>query len=65
VKERYQALSALAQQADNPFEKYQVVDIQQQIRQQVLYERFVPVREIYHFGGEFLNRVFGCLVHTS
>jgi len=55
VNERYKALAGLAQKADNPFEKYEVADIQQKIRQQVLYERFVPVREIYHFGKEFLN----------
>jgi hypothetical protein len=55
VKARYQTLTGLAQQADNPFEKYEVAEIQQKLRQQVLYERFVPVREIYHFGNKFLN----------
>jgi hypothetical protein len=55
VNERYKALTGLAQQADNPFEQYQVDDLKQKLRQQVLYERFVPVREIYHFGNQFLN----------
>ncbi len=55
VTARYQDLATLAQQADNPLQKYEVADLHQQIRQQVLYERFVPVREIYHFGNEFLN----------
>jgi hypothetical protein len=55
VNERYKALTGLAQQAENQFEQYQVDDLKQKLRQQVLYERFVPVREIYHFGKEFLN----------
>jgi hypothetical protein len=55
VNERYKALTGLAQQADNKIEPYQVAELQQKIRQQVLYERFVPVREIYHFGNQFLN----------
>jgi hypothetical protein len=55
VKARYGDLTSLAQQADSPLMPYEVTDIQQKLRQQVLYERFVPVREIYHFGGQFLN----------
>jgi hypothetical protein len=55
VNERYQVLAGLAQQADNKIEPYQVAELQQKLRQQVLYERFVPVREIYHFGNQFLN----------
>jgi hypothetical protein len=55
VDERYKALTGLATQANNPFEPYEVADIKAKIRQQVLYERFVPVREIYHFGNQFLN----------
>jgi hypothetical protein len=55
VKARYKDLTGLATQADNPFEQYEVAEVQQKIRQQVLYERFVPVREIYHFGSQFLN----------
>jgi hypothetical protein len=34
---------------------YEVAELQQKLRQQVLYDRFVPVREIYHFGNQFLN----------
>jgi hypothetical protein len=55
VNERYKGLTALAQEADNPLMPYEVADLQKAIRQQVLYERFVPVREIYHFGDKFLN----------
>jgi hypothetical protein len=55
VNDRYKALTGLASQADNPFEQYEVAELQQKLRQQVLYERFVPVREIYHFGNQFLN----------
>jgi hypothetical protein len=64
VKARYQEVAALAQQADNPLQKYEVADLKKAIRQQVLYERFVPVREIYHFGDKFLNRyrTFGIIL---
>jgi hypothetical protein len=55
VNERYKELTGLAQQADNSLMPYEVAELQQKIRQQVLYERFVPVREIYHFGNQFLN----------
>jgi hypothetical protein len=55
VNERYKDLTGLATQADNPFELYEVADIKAKIRQQVLYERYVPVREINHFGNQFLN----------
>jgi hypothetical protein len=55
VNERYKELTGLAQQADNPLMPYEVAELQQKLRQQVLYERFVPVREIYHFGNQFLN----------
>ena len=40
VNERYKDLSTLAQQADNPFEKYEVAEIKDKIRQQVLYEQY-------------------------
>ncbi len=53
VSARYQKLSSLAQQADSPFKKAQSAAIQQQIRQQILYERFVPARDIYNFAQKF------------
>jgi hypothetical protein len=64
VNERYKALNGLAQQADNPLMPYEVAELQQKIRQQVLYERYVPIREIYHFGNQFLNG-YTSLTHLS
>ncbi|MGB8699066.1 MAG: hypothetical protein WCD18_06595 [Thermosynechococcaceae cyanobacterium] len=52
---RYARMFELSQQADNPFDKDQSRQVQGQLTQQVLYERYIPVREIYHFGDKFLN----------
>ena len=55
VESRYQKFADKAAQAKNPISAYERSDIQQKIQQQALYECYVPVREIYHFAGQFLN----------
>jgi hypothetical protein len=44
----YEHLFKLSTQADDPFDQDQSRQIQNQLTQKVLYERYVPAREIYH-----------------
>jgi hypothetical protein len=55
VQERYQDWSISMTQAEHPFDKGERVELLHKLVQHVLYEQYVPVYEIYHFGSEFLN----------
>jgi Contact-dependent growth inhibition CdiA C-terminal domain len=57
VNSRYHKVEGLAAQAQNPISPEEQATLHQQIQQQALYERYVPVREIYHFGQQFLNGI--------
>jgi A nuclease family of the HNH/ENDO VII superfamily with conserved AHH len=50
---RYQAYVNLATQAGNTVEPHEQADIRQQLQQQALYQNYIPVREINHFGSSF------------
>jgi hypothetical protein len=52
---RYEKLATLAKQAGNPYAEFEVKNLQQKLLNQVLYERYIPVREIYHFSNKFMN----------
>ena len=50
---RYQAYLSLATQAGNAVKPYEQADIRQRIEQQVLYQNYIPAREINRFGNQF------------
>jgi hypothetical protein len=55
VAARQNELLALAKQATHQLQKSDIQDLQTQVKLQVLYENYIPAREIYHFGKNFLN----------
>ena len=55
AQRRYETSTNLAQQANNLMQAYEATDTNQQLVNKVLYDSYIPVHEIAHFGDKLLN----------